>query len=196
MRDEILQAMPFFTYVSGKPRVDLDFVWAPFLFSMCRVLNRCAERGHNYYCTRAHSTFSAQDALHALWKAGKGGRAVKGGLSAHQYGIGLDFAADSDESRVGLQLDGDSWTKEAYRVLGEEIAAENERLGFPFLAWGRDFNDYPHVGIEKFESASELAPLRKAYLAANGDEEIIGALSAAWVLLEDTHREALDLAAA
>ena len=131
-------------------RVDLDFVFPDFTAQVLDMLAACRARGHDFYWISAYRSWGDQHQLRKLYLAGKGGRAAPAGDSAHQYGIAGDFAHDSDLTKKGLQPD---WIASNYDVLGEEAA----KVG---LAWGKTYNDRPHVQWPGYVSAKELAPLK------------------------------------
>lgn len=131
-------------------RIEEAQLYPPFLARVVRMLNGCLGRSPpaSYVATLGFRTFEHQDRLWRIHKAG-GPRAAPPGLSAHNYGIGIDFARDGDLERAGLQP---VWHSRDYTALGEEA----KRAG---LGWGGKFGDRPHVEMLGFSSAEELAPL-------------------------------------
>lgn len=139
-------------------RVNLDLIYPPFLHRCLAVLAACRARGHDFYWISGTRLYDEQDKLRKLYLAGKGGKAARPGLSAHQYGLAGDFTLDKDLKTPGLQPD---WNAKHYAILGEEAAKAG-------LLWGARYSDSPHLNYPGYESASQLAPLRKLWLATPG----------------------------
>ena len=165
-----------FRFADGRARVDLDLLYLPYLERVLRALARAKARGAHYYATRGTDSFEEQARLHGLYLAGKGGKAAPPGMSAHQFGIGLDFASDADTRKPGLQLTPESWKAPAFKILIEEI----EREG---LVSGASFDDAPHVQWPGFVSGAQLAPLRRIYTSTTGAP--LDKLRAVWRYLDD-----------
>jgi hypothetical protein len=72
--------------------INLDLLYPPFLERYLELKARCRARGANYLSTFGFRSWAESDALHALWKAGKGGRAAPGGDSSHNFGLAGDEA--------------------------------------------------------------------------------------------------------
>lgn len=158
----------------GKPRIDLDLIYPPFLALYLDALAACKARGAHYYPTCGTREYEEQARRFALYKAGEGTRAAPPGLSAHQYGIAIDSAPDGDLDAPGLQAD---YSARRYTAFGEEIA----RVG---LAWGASFGDMPHVGWPGYVSARHLKTLRGIYLAQPSTAPVIEKLRAVWRYLD------------
>jgi peptidoglycan LD-endopeptidase CwlK len=149
-------------------RVNLDALYPPFLERLLRGLAAARARGADYVATRGFASFGQQHHLRMLYLAGKGGKAAPAGLSAHNYGLAVDFCRDADTTKPGLQPD---WKDAAYDILGEEMQREG-------LVWGASFKDRPHIQWPRFVNASQLEPLRKVWLITNGGRE--AQLRAVW----------------
>jgi peptidoglycan L-alanyl-D-glutamate endopeptidase CwlK len=91
------------------------------------------------------------------------------GLSAHNYGLGVDFVR-----MVGVTP---SWHEGDYATLGEEAA----KVG---LEWGGHWRepDRPHVQWPGYVTTQQLLPLRKVYLA-----NPTGPLTAVFYFLGNAH---------
>lgn len=158
----------------GRWRVDPALLYPPFGALLLRVLEKCHERGHDYYATSGLRWFEEQEKLHKAHIAG-GPKAAPPGLSAHQYGIAVDCAPDADESTPGLQ--GPDYSATAYQVLIEEA----EAVG---LVSGSRFNDNPHVQWPSYVSGRELRELRDVYLHAAAGTLRIDRLRRVWQHLD------------
>lgn len=145
-------------FADGRPRVDLDLLYPPFVERLLELLAACRARGCDYYVTSGTRLWDEQRALHLAWLAGRGGRAAAPGQSAHQFGLAVDLTFDADPRRRGLQP---GWRREDYAVLVEEA----ERLG---LHSGASYQDFPHVSWPGFVRGRDLAPLRAAWLTSEG----------------------------
>lgn len=154
-------------------RVNLDFLYPPFLEMALELVARCARRGPMYFATRGFATYDEQM---KLWLQGRtlAGKIVtnaKGGQSAHNFGIALDFTHDNSPA-PGLQPD---WNPAHYQVLIDEA----QKAG---LQSGAVYNDRPHVSWPGFVSAHDLLPLDRIFQGAAG--ESIDKLRAVWKHLD------------
>lgn len=148
-------------------RISTQNLYAPFYRAICIGLENCNKRGAYYYATCGYRSFWESDRLHKLYLQGKGGRAVAGGNSKHNFWIAVDFTSDLNPDKSGLQP---SWAENQYTILGEEMT----RLG---LVWGGDWDadgvrergedDLPHVEWPLFA----LSPLRRLHQASPGREQ-------------------------
>jgi peptidoglycan L-alanyl-D-glutamate endopeptidase CwlK len=139
-------------------RLDLARLYPPFLERVSEVVAKCRHvHGVDYWATRGFATYLEQ---RKLWTQG---RTVEGaivtwakpGESAHNFGLAIDFAADSLPDVPKLQP---SWRPESYAVLGEEARLAG-------LVWGGTFRrpDRPHVQWPAMVSAMQLFPVREAF---------------------------------
>lgn len=144
----------------GVYRVDPAELYAPFLARLLAVLSACQSRGALYYATSGQRGMEAQRKLHLAHLAG-GPKAAPAGLSAHQYGIAVDVAPDSDVATPGLQ--GPDYSARAYAILVEECAAGG-------LVNGGSFGDLPHVQWPGFVSGAQLMRLRDLWRATDGPD--------------------------
>jgi peptidoglycan L-alanyl-D-glutamate endopeptidase CwlK len=136
-------------------RVDLDLIEPEFRERVLHVIAECLKRGFSYHATRGYDTYGAQMALWAKGRTVPGPKVTnaKGGQSAHNFGIAIDFVLDKKQQIPGLQPD---WTPEAFRVLVEEV----ERAG---LHSGKGYKDLPHVSLPGYVTAVDLLPLHLAW---------------------------------
>jgi peptidoglycan L-alanyl-D-glutamate endopeptidase CwlK len=132
-------------------RIDTALLYRPFLERIEDVLAACHKRGAHYYATSGYRSWVEQQRRHDAYLGGTGTRAAPAGYSAHQFGGAIDFCADADLDKPGLQA---SWKLPAYSVLVEEVT----RAG---LVSGSSFNDTPHVQIPRFVSGASMRALRK-----------------------------------
>lgn len=142
-------------------RISLDQLYLPFLEEVLTLLATCRARGADYFAVSGYRTDSEQMVLWAQGRTQPGiiVTGAKGGESAHNYGIAVDFCRDSFIDRKGLQPD---YKQESYDILGEEA----RKLG---LVWGGDWKkkDRPHVQWPGYLTAKDLEPL-KAIKAVHG----------------------------
>ena len=154
-------------------RVNLDLIYPRFLAVALDVVARCNARGFVYVATHGTRTIAEQNALHAKWKMGVGGKAAPGGSSAHNYGCAFDFCRDASDL-AGLQAD---WRQAAYNVLGEETRAAG-------LVWGGSFGDAPHINFPGVTTAKDMSPLLHLYMAQAGSATDAQRLGVVWSFLE------------
>lgn len=116
---------------------------SPRFYNKCeQLIVNCLARGVEYY---AISGIRDNDEQQKLWEIGRSlqgdkwtvvGKTVTNArpyTSFHNYGMAVDFCADKDISRDGLQPD---WNLDSYKVLQEEA----HKLG---LISGLDFQSFP-----------------------------------------------------
>lgn len=162
-----------FTTLKGEPRAgDLALVWPEFLDRNVTMLERCRKRGALYFAERGTATMAEQAQLHALYLGGRGGKAAPAGESIHNFGGGLDYTADAEPSKAGLQP---TWKPEAYSILIEE-ARRVELLS------GVSFGDSPHVQIPRYVRGRDMLPMLRVYNSTKGTE--IEKLRAVWAWLK------------
>lgn len=149
-----------FLKVNGKPRIDITWLYPPFLAKLRTVLKTTLDNGSYYYPTSGWRSFTEQEKRYRAYKSGTGTRAAPPGLSAHNYGIAVDIAPDGDPNTPGLQAD---YSAKAYKLLGEAVISGG-------LIWGDSFNDRPHVQTPNYVSGRQLAKLRKIWQQAQGTE--------------------------
>lgn len=151
-------------------RIDLDLLEPEFRDQQFELISNCLNRGFSYHATRGYDTYGAQMALWAKGRTTPGPRVTnaKGGQSAHNFGLAVDYVLDKDQKVAGIQPD---WQVEAYRVLVEEAQA----MG---LHSGVGYKDYPHVGKAGFVTASDMLPLHVVWENSTGDT--LTKLKAVW----------------
>lgn len=120
-----------------------------------------SERGYTYIATRGWDSYGKQMELWAQGRTRPGPIVTnaKGGQSAHNFGLAMDFVRDID-TKPGVQP---SWKPEDYEVLIEEA----EKRG---LHSGRGYKDFPHLSWPGYVTASDLKPLDLIWRSASGDE--------------------------
>ena len=135
-------------------RIDLDLIFPAFLEKVLDAISACNDRGCVYIATRGYDTYGAQMALWAQGRTKPGPivTRARGGESAHNFGLAIDFVRDID-IKPGVQP---SWAKKDYAVLIEEI----EKRG---LHSGHKYADVPHVSWPRYTTASDMQPLRDAW---------------------------------
>lgn len=136
-------------------RIDLDLIEPDFLARVLEVIARCNARGAQYHAVAGYRTYGAQTALWSQGRVKPGAKVTnaKGGESAHNFGIAIDFVHDSDITKHGLQPD---WDVDNYRILKEEAELEG-------LHSGAGYKDWPHVALAGFVKAQDLEKLHKEW---------------------------------
>lgn len=127
-------------------RVDTTLLYQPFLERINTLLNACAARGQLYVATSGYRSYEQQEELYAQGrtKPGKQVTKARGGQSAHNFGLAVDFAPHMADEYVGKLVLGpkdDGYADEYFQILDEET----QKLG---LDWGGKWNrihDTPHV---------------------------------------------------
>ena len=142
-------------------RLNLDYLYPPFLEEALKMLGALKDAGKEYRATFGWRSYGQQHTLRQKYLSGTGGKAAPAGYSQHQFGLALDVVSDRDLMMPGLQPD---WGDKAYIPLGKEISK------YPALHWGSLYNDSPHVGWHKFVNGVELGPLRAAWAASSGSD--------------------------
>lgn len=158
-------------------RIDLDLIEPEFRLKILEVIDACLKRGHSYHATSGYRTYGEQMALWAKGRTSPGGKVTnaKGGQSAHNFGIAIDFIPDKDLKTPGIQPD---WSPEAFKVLVEEV----EKAG---LHSGKNYNDSPHVSLPGYVTATDLLPLHLAWeQSADSGLGTLDRLKLVWQRLE------------
>lgn len=161
-------------------RVNLDFLYPPFLAVALEVLAACERRGARYVATRGFSTYAEQT---ALWRRGRFGEpgpvvtAAMGGQSSHNFGLAFDVVRDATPDTPKVDP---GWRPADYALLGEECEAHG-------LLWGGTFKafDGPHFQWPGWATGTALRPLRLELDFATGRGlSTRRALERAWRLLD------------
>ena len=160
-------------------RISLDLLYMPFLEKLLEVIARCNERGARYIATYGHRTYAEQT---ELWKQGrvlpgKKVTAARGGESAHNFGLAVDFVRDTDTKKPGVQP---SWDRKDYEVLVEECEAEG-------LHNGKDYGDWFHVSWPDYVTAKSMKPLDEAW--RNADGYPLDRLKKVWEVVDNPSKE-------
>lgn len=123
--------------------VDVSQLYPPFLAKMRLLAAATAARGQVYFANSTYRSVEQQDALYAQGRTKPGAIVTnaRGGQSAHNFAIAMDWTHDADNNAAnGLQQD---WTPEQYRVLAEEAVKLGLDAGFNWAG----FPDRPHVNL-------------------------------------------------
>lgn len=119
-----------------------------------KLVEACLARGVQYYAISGYRSVEEQNGLYAQGRTKPGAIVTnaRGGQSAHNFGVAIDFCKDADVARAGLQPD---WNADSYKVLAEEAKKLGLEAG---LYW--QFKDAPHIqlpltahGIKLFSAA-------------------------------------------
>lgn len=141
--------------VSNFRRINLDLLEPDFRLALFEVIARCNERGVRYVATHGYRTYGEQMELWTQGRTKPGPKvtAAKGGESAHNFGLAVDFVRDLNPNTPGVEP---GWSESDFSVLIEEA----EKAG---LHSGRGYKDFPHIGVAGFVSATELKPLHDVW---------------------------------
>jgi peptidoglycan LD-endopeptidase CwlK len=133
-------------------RLDLDLIYPMFLERVLNVIAACEARGARYVATHGFRTYGEQMALWSKGRTVKGKIVTnaKGGESAHNFGLAIDFVRDLDMKTKAVEP---GWDAGHYDILAEEA----EKAG---LHSGRGYKDYPHISWPGYITATDLAPLK------------------------------------
>lgn len=141
-------------------RIDLDFIYPPLLEKLLDTIAACNARGASYHATHGYRTYGEQMQIWAQGRTnpGKIVTQAKGGESAHNFGLAVDFVRDLDLKAPGIQP---GWDAKHYDVLIEEATKRG-------LHSGKGYKDFPHIGWPGYVSAADLLPLREKVKRAFG----------------------------
>lgn len=155
-------------------RLDLDLIYLPFLQKVLDVVAACQARGADYVATHGFRTYPEQMTLWAQGRTvpGKIVTHAKGGQSAHNFGLAIDFVRDTSK-KPGVQP---GWAKGDYDILVEEA----EKAG---LHSGKGYKDYPHIGWPGYVTAAELKELDTAFRQSK-ELTLDKKLKAVWALVK------------
>lgn len=165
-------------------RLDLDLLYPPFLARLLDMLADCRAAGTEYVATLGFRTWSQQLALYARGRTAPGVRVTDAqpGQSAHNFGLAVDFFAAQPREAGGPLVP--NWAPGQYELLGQ-MAAKHQ------LLWGGIWTvlpDRPHVQWPRYVHASDLEPLRLAWLKLGflptSPADVQNALQRAWALLD------------
>jgi peptidoglycan L-alanyl-D-glutamate endopeptidase CwlK len=132
-------------------RIHLDYIYPMFLERVLDTIAACKARGVEYIATQGFRTYGEQMQLWAQGRTqpGKIVTQAKGGESAHNFGLAIDFVRDTDLKMLGVQP---GWSSGDFAVLIEEA----EKRG---LHSGRGYRDYPHISWPGYVTKDDLLPL-------------------------------------
>ena len=141
-------------------RIDLDLLWPPLLEKMLDLAAACQDGGKDYFAISGYRSVENQQRLYEQGRTTPGARVTnaRGGSSAHNFGLAVDFALDGNTKLAGLQPD---WANNAgqYALLASEGAKLGLQVGVPGLA------DPGHVQVpcSRVFGMSERAVLLKCH---------------------------------
>lgn len=121
-------------------RVDWDLIYPPLTERCFDLAASLRARGHDFYAISGYRSEKEQAKLYFQGRLtpGKIVTKAKPGMSAHNYGLAVDWCKDKDQDRSGLQPD---WDLAAYEVLADEA----ELLGLESAFRWTSFKEGPHV---------------------------------------------------
>lgn len=132
-------------------RIDLDLIFPPFLEKVLDTIAACNDRGVRYIATHGYRTYGEQMALWAKGRTVDGPKVTnaKGGQSAHNFGLAIDFVRDLDPKTKAVEP---GWAAGDFEVLIEEATKRG-------LHSGKGYKDYPHIAWPCMVTSVELLPL-------------------------------------
>jgi peptidoglycan LD-endopeptidase CwlK len=148
-------------------RLDLSKIYPAFLLKISKVLDDCLDQGHVYVATSGYRSYKEQDLLFAQGRTAPGKICTKarGGQSAHNLGLAMDFARDLDPRTPGLQP---SWDLKDMQNLIDNSVAYNLNPGANWTS----FKDVPHVDIGIKRHGITLAQLDAIYRKKGSLEDV------------------------
>lgn len=160
-------------------RINLDYLYPPFLEKLLATLRECEELGSTYVVLEGYRTYAQQDKLYRQGRSDPGPVITKarGGQSSHNFGLAIDVCRDLDPEKPGLQP---TWNKAHYY----DIKRAAEWRG---LHHGADYDDWPHVSWPGFVDAKDLVPLDRIFRRTKGEE--LDKLKAVWKYLDAKAQE-------
>ncbi|MGG3940454.1 M15 family metallopeptidase [Peribacillus psychrosaccharolyticus] len=105
-------------------------------------------------------SFEEQDKLYAQGRTNKSKPIVtnaRGGYSAHNYGLAIDFVIVSDDGRRAIWTVTDKWRR---------VASIAKSLGFEWGGEWSSFKDYPHLQMTKGLTMKELLSGKRPVLTS------------------------------
>jgi peptidoglycan L-alanyl-D-glutamate endopeptidase CwlK len=152
-------------------RVDTSFIYPPLLKKCQELVLNCEKQGILYYPISGYRSVEEQDGLFAQGrtKPGKIVTKAKGGQSAHNFGVAVDFCADGDMTRAGLQP---NWDTASYKLLANQAQGLGLEAGF----YWQSFVDAPHIQLPLSKNGITLKQLLSIYNS--------GKLPAVWAFLD------------
>lgn len=124
-------------------RIDVSQLHPSFVLLLDEMITNTTARGISYYATCGMRSFDEQAKLYAYGRTDPSRGIVtkaQPGYSAHQYGFAVDFTADGDPGKAGLQP---SWDIKNYRILAEEA----QKLGLEAAYYWQNFKEGPHIQL-------------------------------------------------
>jgi LAS superfamily LD-carboxypeptidase LdcB len=139
-------------------RINKSKIAPEFLKKCEQLLINCQARGAVYYAISGFRDPLEQEALYKIGREPNDTRKVVTNArpfkSAHQYGLAIDFAADLDAKREGLQPD---WNIKSYEILAEEARKLGLMPGMDF----KTFKEGPHIQSHTSYNWSQLELIYK-----------------------------------
>ena len=152
--------------VSNFKGIQLDQLYLPFLQRLLDMIAGLNNENFFFKASQGYRSFPVQDDLFAKGRTAPGPivTQARGGESAHNFGLAVDFVRIIDGAA--------SWKNEDYDILGFAAAEYG-------LVWGGSWTrpDRPHIQFPGYVTAEELAPLKAIYLA-NSDSPLTSVFKA------------------
>jgi len=156
----------------------LDQLYPPFAADIDKLISQCKKQGLAVEIFEGYRSFDRQQELYSQGRFGSKKKIVTNagpGLSAHNYGLGVDLVFDGDTIKPGIQW---SWSGD-YASVGKVINSK-----FKSLEWAgnwKRFPEYPHVQNLYGYSVHQL----KAIYDTSKDPK--KSLAKVWATIQSTH---------
>lgn len=123
-------------------RVNWDLLKPRFVEKCFDLAANCRKRGVDYFAISGYRPFPEQAKLYFQGRTtpGKIVTNARPGMSAHNYGLAVDWCKDEDVARAGLQPD---WDLKDYIILQEEAEKLDLESG---MSW-KSFKEGPHIQV-------------------------------------------------
>lgn len=135
-------------------RIKTKDIYPPFLEKCEYMIQELSAQGKHFYAISGYRSKKEQADLYAQGRTKPGPKVTNVTNSAHMYGIAIDFCADADITRAGLQPD---WNAKSYEPL---VAAAQDLDLEAGGAWTK-FKDWPHIQLPLAKHKVTLAKLRE-----------------------------------
>jgi peptidoglycan L-alanyl-D-glutamate endopeptidase CwlK len=139
-------------------RIDLTLLYPPFVAKLEQLEEVLQHTGAVYYVTSGLRTVDEQDKLYTQGRTSPGQIVTnaKGGQSAHNFGLAVDFCRDADLNKAGLQPD---WNVKSYKLLAQKA----EEIGLEAGLHWQTFQDAPHIQLPLSKKGIKLSQLLTIY---------------------------------
>lgn len=152
-------------------RINTSLIYPPFLEKCQELIINCEKLGILYYPISGYRSVEEQNDLFAQGRTKPGQIVTKarGGQSVHNFSAAMDFCADGNKDRAGLQP---NWDTKSYKLLADQAQAIGLEAGY----YWKSFPDSPHLQLPLSKHGITLKQLLSIYNS--------GKLPAVWAFLD------------